>query len=241
MLLKFLASSSVISLTLITTALASHAQASDSVTEKSAPIENNFTRDAEVLGPFAPATLPTNPPESAPEKGSGRDIALTTSPSVEPTEILSQYGLVRSLKGDQLSVRLMDGTARTYKVAANSATQTFRRGSLVGFDVNGNNQITKLAPPPVRRVFEGTVIVVEENKLGLVSPNGEQLVTTLSKDKIDRMKIAPGRTLRVTQYEGTWATKVCLPSEEDDAAALSQTLPETTPSESIGGVDFTYP
>ncbi|WP_299485441.1 hypothetical protein [Acaryochloris sp. IP29b_bin.137] len=238
MLVKFCTSSSIICLTLISTALASHAQATDLVAEDSASIGNNFTREAEVLGPFAPATLPTNPPEV---ESDPTQTALTTSPAVEPAEILSQYGLVRSLKGDQLSVRLIDGTARTYKVAANSATQTFRRGSLVGFDVNGNDQIVRLAPPRVRRVFEGTVIVVEENKLGLVSPTGEQLVTSLSKDKINRMKIEPGRTLRVTQYEGTWATKVCLPAEGDDVAALSQTLPETTSAEPVGGADFSDP
>lgn len=224
MLVKFIASSSIIGLALINATVASHAQASDLVTEDSASMANNFTRDAEVLGPFEPVTIPVNPPAPAPDTS---QTALTT-PSVRPTEILSQYGLVRSLKGDQLSVRLIDGTARTYKVAANSATQTFRRGSLVGFDVNGNNQIVKLDSARVRRVFEGTVIVVEENKLGLVSPTGEQLVTSLSKDKIDRMKIEPGRTLRVTQYEGTWATKVCLPAEDDDIAALSQALPEET-------------
>lgn len=238
MLVKFCASSSIICLTLISTTLAVHAQAIDLVTEESAAIGNNFTREAEVLGPFAPATLPTNPPEAEPDP---TRTALTTSPSVEPAEILSQYGLVRSLKGDQLSVRLMDGTARTYKVAANSATQTFRRGSLVGFDVNGNDKIIRLAPPRVRRVFEGTVIVVEENKLGLVSPTGEQLVTSLSKDKIDRMNIEPGRTLRVTQYEGTWATKVCLPAEDDDVAALSQTRPDTTSVQPIGGAEFDQP
>lgn len=224
MLVKFIASSSIIGLALISATVASHAQASDLVTEDSASMANHFTRDAEVLGPFEPVTIPVNPPAPAPDTS---QTALTT-PSVRPTEILSQYGLVRSLKGDQLSVRLIDGTARTYKVAANSATQTFRRGSLVGFDVNGNNQIVKLDSARVRRVFEGTVIVVEENKLGLVSPTGEQLVTSLSKDKIDRMKIEPGRTLRVTQYEGTWATKVCLPAEDDDIAALSQALPEET-------------
>ncbi len=237
MLVKFCVSSSIICLTLMSATLASHAQASDLATEEPASIGSNFIRDAEVLGPFAPATLPTNPPEAAPEN----DVALTTSPSVEPTEILSQYGLVRSLKGDQLSVRLMDGTARTYKVAANSATQTFRRGSLVGFDVNGNDQITKLAPPRVRRVFEGTVIVVEENKLGLVSPTGERLVTSLSTDKITQMKLEPGRTLRVTQYEGTWATKVCLPAEDDDLAAVSQTIPNYTGSEPISNVEFNSP
>lgn len=222
MLVKSIASSSIIGLALISATVASHAQASDLVTEDSASMANHFTRDAEVLGPFEPVTIPVNPP--APDTS---QTALTT-PSVRPAEILSQYGLVRSLKGDQLSVRLIDGTARTYKVAANSATQTFRRGSLVGFDVNGNNQIVKLDSARVRRVFEGTVIVVEENKLGLVSPTGEQLVTSLSKDKINRMKIEPGRTLRVTQYEGTWATKVCLPAEDDDIAALSQALPEET-------------
>lgn len=240
MLVKLCASSSLICLTLISTALASHAQASDLTVEDSASIENDFIREAEVLGPFTPATLPTDPPESTSDKGT-QTTALTTDPSVEPEEILSQYGLVRSLKGDQLSVRLMDGTARTYQLATNDASPTFRRGSLVGFDVNGNDQITKLAPPHIRRVFEGTVIVIEENKLGLVSPTGEQLVTSLSKDKIARMKIEPGRTLRVTQYEGTWATKVCLPKAEDDVAAWSQTMPENASPEPVGGVEFNYP
>lgn len=237
MLVKFLASSSIIGLTLISTTIASHAQASDLVTEDSASIDNNFTRDAEVLGPFEPVTIPVNPTAPAPDTN---QTALTT-PSVRPTEILSQYGLVRSLKGDQLSVRLIDGTARTYKVAANNAAQTFRRGSLVGFDVNRNNQIVKLDSARVRRIFEGTVIVVEENKLGLVSPTGEQLVTSLSQDKIDRMKIEPGRTLRVTQYEGTWATKVCLPAEDDDKAALSQALPEDTLAQPDVNAEFKYP
>lgn len=237
MLVKSLASSSIICLTLISATLASHAQASDLVTEDSASMANNFSRDAEVLGPFEPVTIPVNPPEAVPDT---TQTALTT-PSVRPTEILSQYGLVRSLKGDQLSVRLIDGTARTYKVAANGATQTFRRGSLVGFDVNGNDQIVKLDSARVRRVFEGTVIVVEENKLGLVSPTGERLVTSLSKAKIDRMKIEPGRTLRVTQYVGTWATKVCLPAEEDDIAALSQTLPGDPLAQPDVNADFNYP
>lgn len=239
MLVKFAASASIICLTIVTSTLASHAQATDLVLENdSASLENNYSREADLLGPFAPVTLPTNPP-AAPETDTQK-TALTTNPSVNPQEILSQYGLVRSLKGDQLSVRLMDGTSRTYKVAANNAALTFRRGSLVGFDVNGNDQITKVAPPRVRRVFEGTVIVVEENKLGLVSPTGERLVTSLSPDRIARMNIEPGRTLRVTQYEGTWATKVCLPADEE-TAALSQAFPEPTGSEPIGGANFIAP
>ncbi|NJK41675.1 MAG: hypothetical protein HC934_10575 [Acaryochloridaceae cyanobacterium SU_2_1] len=224
MLVKFAASFALASALLVGITPLSQAQPAEDLGTSPASSDS-----ASALGFFTPASLPADIPHHSPvhaapviQDSAPQTTALTTNPAVEPHEIMAHYGLVQSLKGDQLSVRLLDGTARTYTVATTNHSMTFRRGSLIGFDTTGNNYITNIAPPRVRRIFEGTVIVVEEDKLGLVSATGEQLVTSLSPEKIAYMKLVPGSPLRVTQYENTWATKVCSPTGEEAATLLSK-------------------
>ncbi len=138
-----------------------------------------------------------------------------------PPEILNNYGLVQSVEGEQVSVRLLNGKTKTYQLAS-SGNFNIRRGGLVGFDTNSTGKITRLAPPQVKKIYRGTLIIVEGTKVGMVTPKGERFITTLSKAKIARMGLAPGQPIKMTQYKGTWATKVCQPgaSNDDDSQPI---------------------
>lgn len=147
-----------------------------------------------------------------------------TAPTVQPnhhrifpqSEILDHYGLVKEIEKDKVSVRLLNGDIRTYIFASNNVDAGLSSGRLVGFKTNHQGEITKLSPPQVRKIYSGTLIIVEGQKLGMVTPQGERYITTLSEGKISRMGLAPGQPIKITQYQGTWATKVCQPEAIHD-------------------------
>lgn len=131
-------------------------------------------------------------------------------------EILDNYGLVKGIQNDRVSVRLLNGDIRTYPLASSTVGAKLRHGGLVGFRTNQKGEITRLSPPQVRKIYRGTLIIVEGKKIGMVTPEGDRFITTLSKNKIARMGLAPGQPIKITQYQGTWATKVCQPGAVND-------------------------
>ncbi len=137
-------------------------------------------------------------------------------PASHKSELLDHYGLVKSIQPEKVSVRMLNGEIRTYLLASNNVGTRLRRGRLVGFKTNVKGEITQLSPPQVRKIYSGTLIIVNGQKLGMVTPQGERFITTLSEEKIARMGLVPGQPIQITQYRGTWATKVCQPGALKD-------------------------
>ncbi|PZD72028.1 hypothetical protein C1752_04104 [Acaryochloris thomasi RCC1774] len=179
--------------------------------ENSATIQRNSVADAVV----APA------PKQTPTLQSNLDRAPITPKS---SEILDNYGLVNSIKGNKVSVRLLNGKNKTYLLASNSAGSQIRRGGLMGFNTDRRGRITRLAPPKIKKIYQGTLVIVEGTKIGMVTPEGERFITTLSKRKIAHMGLAPGQPIKITQYSGTWATKVCRPGVLSDRQISSDAM-----------------
>lgn len=191
--------------------------------------------EAASLAPVAPARATGLHLGSAPLPQNPAPLPSPTAyRSNSPPEILDNYGLIRSVQGGQVSVRLLNGETKSYLLASNVPTYpSLRRGGLVGFDTDKSGNITRLAPPQVRKVYRGTLVIVDGKKIGMVTPTGERFITTLSKQKIARMGLAPGQPIKITQYQGTWATKVCQPGalNDDDAQPV---IAEQGPT-SLGG------
>ena len=188
-----------------------------------------FDNGASLLRPLAPdlpvKSAPANYPNTI-QRTSIAEAAAPATPAPKPveqsnldttpitpksSEILDNYGLVRSIKGNKVSVRHLNGKQKTYSLASAAEARKIRRGGLMGFNTDRRGRITRLAPPEIQKVYQGTLIIVEGTKIGMVTPQGERFITTLSKGKIDRMGLAPGQPIQITQYRGTWATKVCRP------------------------------
>ncbi|MGF1602175.1 MAG: hypothetical protein ACFCU8_09165 [Thermosynechococcaceae cyanobacterium] len=168
------------------------------------PIVPEQSAGVEFVNPATPRSAPASQP------------AYVEASQPNQTEILDNYGLIKAAQGNQVSVRLLTGETKTYLLASNAEGASVRQGSLVGFETNSKGNITRLSPPQVQRIYRGTLIIVEDQKIGMVTPEGERFVTTLSKAKIARMGLAPGQPIKITQYKGTWATKVCQPGARND-------------------------
>jgi hypothetical protein len=148
------------------------------------------------------------------------------NPVLQEPEVLDNYGLVKGIQHDKVSVRLLNGDTRTYLLASNTVGAKLTRGGLVGFKTNSQGEITRLSPPQVRKIYRGTLVIVDGQKIGMVTPQGDRFITTLSKDKIAQMGLAPGQFIKITQYRGTWATKICqseaLSTDDSDPTVAEQ-------------------
>ncbi|HEY9826705.1 MAG TPA: hypothetical protein V6D19_14770 [Stenomitos sp.] len=136
--------------------------------------------------------------------------SITPSQS-QKTKLPSTYGVVQSVAGNTLVVRLLDGKTETYTLA-DPAIQSdgFKRGELVGFDPDAQKMVKNLQAPTVERKFEGTVSSInKKNQVTLTAQDGQTLTTYISPSTVARMGIVPGKEIMVTQYANTWATKVC--------------------------------
>ncbi|NJK40972.1 MAG: hypothetical protein HC934_05710 [Acaryochloridaceae cyanobacterium SU_2_1] len=80
---------------------------------------------------------------------------------------------------------------------------------MVAYDTDQNGAVTKIEPPAVSQVFEGTVSDIEGDQITVIAPDGSSLTTTLATENINRLALAPGKEVSVTQYQGTSATRVC--------------------------------
>jgi hypothetical protein len=174
-------------------------------------------RAADLLLPSGSVGTPevqlSDPPPRIPAPSQPINNSLFQEP-----EVLDNYGLVKGIQHDKVSVRLLNGDTRTYPLASNTVGAKLRRGRLVGFKTNSKGEITRLFPPPVHKIYRGTLVIVEGQKIGMVTSQGDRFITTLSKDKISRMGLAPGQSIEITQYKGTWATKICQPQALSDVS-----------------------
>lgn len=138
----------------------------------------------------------------------------TSSESISPTTSVGQvprnYGIVRSTGLNILEIRDLSGGYRTYSVANDlTAAMALSPGDLVAYDADASGTVTQLQPPRISQVFEGTISSIQGNQITVVAADGSSLTTTVSPNSINRLALAPGKGLSVTQYEGISATKVC--------------------------------
>lgn len=134
--------------------------------------------------------------------------------SISPTSAVGQtsnnYGIVRSTGLNTVEIRHLSGGYRTYTASTDlTASMALGPGDLVAFDADPSGNLTRLQPPRISQVFEGTISNIQGNQVTVVAADGSSLTTTLAPNSINRLALAPGKGLSVTQYEGTSATKVC--------------------------------
>lgn len=164
------------------------------------------------------------------------DISLAQEKEIAPQSSLpGNYGIVRSADGNQLDVRLLDGTNQSYSLPEGSAN-TYKQGDLIGFDVDDAGLVSKVQPPEVDEVLRGTVTEVNlENQTVTLVPEGteEPVDTRISQGTISKLGLEPGKEVMVTKYKNTWASKVCLPQ----AAAPVVSPPVEEPGAPLGEVE----
>ena len=142
----------------------------------------------------------------------GQAQEITPESSTSAARAPGRHGLVRSYQGNTLQVRGLDGSFRSYTLTPEmAASLNLTSGELVSFDSDDSGQITRLQPPVVESVLEGTVSSIEGELVTVTSPSGRSVTTPVPYATISRLDIAPGKELMVIQYEGTWATKICCP------------------------------
>jgi hypothetical protein len=185
---------------------------------------------------FSRQTLPANAQKDA--APGGKDDAI--SPDAKATSNLpAQYGIVRSMTGDSLEVRMLDGTVKQMPMTPEmvSSASSLQKGSVVGFDTDpASGSLTKLESAQVDRTVSGTVSSIEGDQVTVQSSTGESITTPLSSATIARMGLTTGKELIVTTYQGTWATKVCCPATP---APVSNVVP--TPAPEPVGAPFVPP
>jgi hypothetical protein len=185
---------------------------------------------------FSRQTLPANAQKDA--APGGKDSSI--SPDAKATSNLpAQYGIVRSMTGDSLEVRMLDGTVKQMPMTPEmvSSASSLQKGSVVGFDTDpASGGLTKLESAQVDRTVSGTVSSIEGDQVTVQSSTGESITTPLSSATIARMGLTTGKELIVTTYQGTWATKVCCPATP---APVSNVVP--TPAPEPVGAPFVPP
>ena len=130
---------------------------------------------------------------------------------------LKQIGLVQRVSPRQITIRSISGAVQTFKISAalnNVPPMSF--GSLVSYSLD-NRTIKELEVPIVKDVFEGALIVMEDNQLGLLSTAGQLKVTKLSREKISAMNLVVGQTIRVVEFEGIESKIIASPKGNNKA------------------------
>lgn len=163
------------------------------------------------------------------------NVSLAQETTIDPQSLPGNYGIVRSFTGQNLEVRMLDGTNKSYSVPEGS-TSALNQGDLVGFDVDDAGMVSKVQPPAVDEVIRGTITDVDlESETVTLLPEGADapVDTRVSQGTISRLGLEPGKELMVTKYQGTWASKVCLPQ----AAAPVVAPPVQEPIVPFGGAE----
>ncbi|PSB01231.1 hypothetical protein [Merismopedia glauca] len=142
-------------------------------------------------------------------------------------------GLVKSYQGNNLQLRLSDGTNQTYQIAPTVAGSTeIRQGSFVSLDMDEQGQVKTLETAEVDRVYDGTINNIAEDQVTLDLEDGTTYTATISPATVTRMGLESGSPLKVTTYKGTTATRVCLGQK---ATPIAAPPPVSPPPEPVGG------
>ncbi len=148
-------------------------------------------------------------------------VSFAQESNIEPESVPGNYGLVRSYNGENLEVRMLDGTEKSYTVPEGTSAE-LKKGDLVGFDVDDAGMVSSIQPPAVDEVIRGTVTDIDvENQTVTVLPEGgaSPVDTRISESMISKLALEPGKEVMVTKYANSWASKVCLPKAAAPAAA----------------------
>lgn len=173
-----------------------------------------IAQSALLLLPLSPAesTL-QNQPELAPHTPPPQHLTPYSPPQPLPNHQFNKIGLITQMTPTRMTIRSINGNEKTHAISPQlSAAPSMTRGSLVAYRLN-QSKITEIEIPVVRSVFEGVVIVMENDVLGLVSAAGERKLTTLSSSKIDALNLVPGQKLRVIEFEGLQTKVICTPAQ----------------------------
>lgn len=169
-------------------------------------------------------------PEPSASSSSANELPANFS-NVKPayqTEVLRKIGLVQKIMPGRLTIRSINGNEKTYNIASNiGSIPPISYGTLVSYKTD-NNKLTRIKLPVVKDVFEGALIILDKEQLGLISVAGEQRVTRLSKDKIASMNLSIGQTVRVIEFEGIESKVYASPHGSNKAPVYIDEFPQET-------------
>ncbi len=150
----------------------------------------------------------------APQVGQGGSTVSQTPVKPNIQSALSSrntVGLVKSLSGKTLELRLADGTCRKFTVEPDVlGSLNPRRGTLVALNADNNGLATGLQLAEVDRTIHGTVTSVVDDQVTLRLPNNQTETTRVAPETAARLGLAPGVPLSVTSYRGTTNTRICM-------------------------------
>lgn len=164
--------------------------------------------------------------------GSSKVVSQTqVKPIQSALSSRNTVGLVKSLSGKTLELRLADGTCRKFTVEPNVlGSLNPRRGTLVALDANNNGLVTGLQLAEVDRTIHGTVTNVVDDQVTLRLPDNQTETTKVAPETAARLNLAPGVPLSVTSYRGTASTRICVgKAVPTPPVALPLTTPVVTP------------
>jgi hypothetical protein len=163
----------------------------------------------------------------------------TTSPGSTPAKpkLPANYGLVRSMANGMVEVRSLDGTAKQLPIPSTLAASAsgLQPGSLVGFDTDASGGLTRIEPATVAREVQGTISAINGDQVTLLTSSGETFTTSVDTATIARLGLVPNKELKVTTYDGTWATKICC-TETPAPVSTIPIVPAPTPMPQGGGM-----
>lgn len=146
-------------------------------------------------------------------------------------------GLVKSYEGNNLLLRLSDGSDRSYPIEPTATgSDRIRQGAFVSLDMDPQGQIKTVDTAEVDRVYEGTISKIEAEQVTVDLEDGTTYTTIISPATVARMGLESGSPLKVTTYKGTTATLLCLGQK---ATPIAAPIPIAPPPEPVGGGELT--
>lgn len=136
------------------------------------------------------------------------DSEISTSSTLDSERLV---GIVKSVNGSQLEIKLPDGVPKLFTAPSNFAASTLDPGSFVEVSLDEQQNIKEIKIPSVSKVLSGVISKVdtEAGQVTLELANGTQEVADVNPQTIDRMNLAPGVPLTVTSYTNLSQTKLC--------------------------------
>lgn len=153
-----------------------------------------------------PATAPsplggaTSAPDTDRGRSEGKGRTDTATAGTRTT------GAVVSFSGTTLTLKLPNGTTKTFTVSANAGGQ-LRPGTPVVVTTNPSGGV--LAIVPANQSITGTVVGVTKTAVTLMLPNGRTQTVNVASQAAAHMNLAPGSAVTLTSNNGGMtATKI---------------------------------
>jgi hypothetical protein len=143
--------------------------------------------------------------EAAPAPGTATPAPGTPVPTSE-----NVVGIVKSVNGNQLEIKLPDGQIQLYEAPPSFSTSSLTPGSFVQATLDPTGKtIQDIKIPSVSKVLSGVIKTVNGEEVTLELADGTTEVTTINEATAERMNLTPGVPLTVTSYTGIPETKLC--------------------------------